>query len=562
MRMTANVALALYLLTLPFLMCFLPDYEMVAGSVFLLTGCVCALATGWGVRPMAVTLTDVLVFLLCLWACASVVFVRHGMVDTLHVYGWVAMLLLYVVCSRMERTEVFGLYAVWALSGTVQAVWALLQANGFCADATADFAVTGGFSNPGPLGGYLAVSLAAALGCMREVKVRAGKALVLMMLLLIGVALVVTDSRAAWLSALSAFAFWGWDLLPDKMRCWGKRWYVLLAASAVVAGMLFGLYQYKKTSADVRLLIWRAGAEMFADAPLCGHGVASFPMKYMDYQGDWLERHPDSRFHALADNNVQAFCEPLALACEQGIVGCVLVAALVWMALSGSRCRHYRPALLAIGVFSCFSYPADVLALKMLFPMLMGTLACRRVLFTWVPDRKTVGAVCCVALLLSGGVGMAVVHRYRDAFRHLTDETADSEACELPYHQRYMARYAMLLLERGEDEAFCRTVGSGSFPFVTSVLCCDLGTAYRSCGRMSQAEETMVRAYKMVPPKILPRFCLLRLYRELGRNEDAKRMAEEILSLEVKQKGTVYLEARTEASLFLKEMSECFPQGQ
>lgn len=79
---------------------------------------------------------------------------------------------------------------------------------------------------------------------------------------------------------------------------------------------------------------------------------------------------------------------------------------------------------------------------------------------------------------------------------------------------------------------------------------------------MSQAEETLVRAYKMVPPKILPRLCLLRLYRELGRNEDAKRMAEEILSLEVKQKGTVYLEARTEASLFLKEMSKCFPQGQ
>ncbi|WP_294629643.1 O-antigen ligase [uncultured Bacteroides sp.] len=360
---------------------------------------------GWKVG--AVTVTDLFVLLALLWACASVVFLRHGKVDALYPYGWVAMLLLYGVCSRMNRAGILGLYMALVLSGTVQAVWALLQKNGFYTDVAAEFVVTGSFGNPGPLGGYLAVAFAAALGCLREVNNRASKAWLLTVLLPISAALVVTDSRAAWLSALAAAVFAAWSVLPDALRC--RKWYVWFAVSAVVAGILFGCYHYKKTSADVRLLVWMAGVEMVADAPWCGHGVGSFPMQYMDYQGEWLAQHPGSRFHALADNNMQAFCEPLSLLCEQGVVGGVLAAVLVTMALSGTRFRHYSPVLLALGIFSCFSYPTDVFALKMLFPMLIGTLSCRRVLFTFTPDRRLSAVVCCLLLLCSGGAGRAVV---------------------------------------------------------------------------------------------------------------------------------------------------------
>lgn len=559
MRIAANVIPVLYLLFLPLLTMLLTDYEVMAWSVFLLAGGLCAWLSGRGGRSVSVTVADLFVLLSVLWACVSVIFLRHGKVDALYPYSWIAMLLLYGVCSRMNRAGVFGGYMALVLSGTVQAVWALLQKNGFYTDMTADFAVTGSFGNPGPLGGYLAVAFAAALGCLREVNNRAGKALLLTALLPISAALVVSDSRAAWLSALTAAVFTGWSILPDALRCRCRKWYVWFTVSAVVAGMLFGCYRYKKVSADVRLLIWTAGMEMVADAPWCGHGVGSFPMQYMDYQGEWLARHPGSRFHALADNNIQAFSEPLSLLCEQGVVGGVLAAVLVTMALSGTRFRHYSSVLLALGVFSCFSYPTDVFALKMLFPMLTGTLSCRRVLFAFTPDRRWMAVVCCMLLLCSGGAGRAVVQHYRDAFRHLTDGVAMEEVCPLPYHQRYMARYAKCLLERGEEEKYCQIADSGSFPFVTSVVYCDLGMAYHSCGNKQKAEEILLRAYRMVPPKILPRFCLFKLYRAWGCDGEAARMAEEILSLNVKRKGTVYLEARTAASLFLKERREGRP---
>lgn len=550
LRMTANVILALYLLFLPFLMRFLPDYEVVALSVVLLAGCVSALLMGWKGGRATVTVADVLVFLQLLWACLSSVFVRRCEVDALGAYGWVAMCLLYGACRGMRRAEVFLLYAALALSGAVQGGWALLQKGGWLVEAGAEFPVTGGFGNPGPLGGYLAVAFVASLSCLEQTKKSVGKAVFLIVLLPIGAALVATDSRAAWLSVLMASACWGWKVLPVEARSWGKKWYVQLMVAGMFVGMLLGLYHYKKVSADVRLLIWRAGMEMFADAPLWGHGVASFPMKYMDYQGAWLERHPDSRFCVLADNNVQAFNEPLSLACEQGIVGCLLVAGLIAMALSGTR-SGFRPVLLALGVFSCFSYPTDSLALKMFFPMLLGTLSCRRVWLAFALCRKSAVAVGFCLLWLSAVAAVPVVQHYRTAFRQLEDETA--KQCALPYHQKYMSRYAKCLLERGEEETFCRVVGSGSFPFMTSVLCCDLGMAYHRCGEAWRAEKALWRAYWMVPPKILPRFCLFRLYRDLGRKEDAKSMAEEILSLDVRQKGTVYLEARTEVLRYLEE---------
>ncbi len=52
MRIAANVILALYLLFLPLLAMLLPDYEVIAWSVFLLVGSLCAFLSGWGGRSV------------------------------------------------------------------------------------------------------------------------------------------------------------------------------------------------------------------------------------------------------------------------------------------------------------------------------------------------------------------------------------------------------------------------------------------------------------------------------------------------------------------------------
>lgn len=94
------------------------------------------------------------------------------------------------------------------LSAVVQALVALMQYAGALPSLHPDFAATGTFGNPGPLGGYLAIGLATlwprvASGSGLNKWQRS--ALAASALLLVA-GLAVADSRAAWLAAALALS--------------------------------------------------------------------------------------------------------------------------------------------------------------------------------------------------------------------------------------------------------------------------------------------------------------------------------------------------------------------
>ena len=78
-------------------------------------------------------------------------------------------------------------------------------------------------------------------------------------------------------------------------------------------------------------------------------------------------------------------------------------------------------------------------------------------------------------------------------------------------------------------------------------------------GKAELAEQALKKAYWMVPSKVLSRYFLFLLYRDTGRHSDARRMAEEIVTMKVSQIGSVYLSARTEARSFLEADSNIQP---
>lgn len=85
------------------------------------------------------------------------------------------------------------------------------------------------------------------------------------------------------------------------------------------------------------MLIWTVGVEMLAEAPLCGHGTGSFAKEYMEYQARYFERHPDSVYASLSDNNTQAFNELLTVLCEQGVIGGLLILFPVGITFFGKK---------------------------------------------------------------------------------------------------------------------------------------------------------------------------------------------------------------------------------
>lgn len=83
----------------------------------------------------------------------------------------------------------------------------------------------------------------------------------------------------------------------------------------------------------------------------------------MHYQADYFHRYPNSSFILLADNVAYPFNEFLHIMVDQGIMGLLFLLLLLHSLFSFTNDRLLKAALLTFGVFSFFSYSADVLTL-------------------------------------------------------------------------------------------------------------------------------------------------------------------------------------------------------
>ena len=84
-------------------------------------------------------------------------------------------------------------------------------------------------------------------------------------------------------------------------------------------------YQYKKSSADGRLFIWKVCLEMIEDKPLTGHGPGTFRSKFPHYQAAFFTKKPNSDYAFVAGNPSTPFNEYLSVLVTQGLVGFTLL---------------------------------------------------------------------------------------------------------------------------------------------------------------------------------------------------------------------------------------------
>jgi len=98
---------------------------------------------------------------------------------------------------------------------------------------------------------------------------------------LFGTALLLSTSRAAWLSVLVAGGVWAFLVLGNKMR-------LALLLSLLVVGFWAGPNMARMLRDDVssmeRLNRWSCALRMQPDKPLFGFGPGTFPAQYLDYQ--------------------------------------------------------------------------------------------------------------------------------------------------------------------------------------------------------------------------------------------------------------------------------------
>lgn len=445
------------------------------------------------VRELRITVADV----------AAVATVAWFGVAGSGIYELTALCGVWLTVRNIDNSR----YPMWLIAAGAmsQVVVCALQMCGAMASNHSMFRFTGSFFNPGPLAGFLACSLFIYVSLQKRWMWIVAAATLFFV--------VCAESRAAWLAALAGMIVCLWPRL--------KKWLPVLAVCAVVTCV--GLYLLRPRSADGRLLIWRASMGLVAEAPVAGNGAGSFEREYMYHQADYLSTRLDTEEAVLADNVVYAFSEPVRILCEYGVVGLMICGVfVVLVVVAGRGNKPVLAAFVAWLVFGLFSYPSDILVMRVLFAILAATLA--RGSRTAKVLRFNRTAVMAVAIAMMGMI--AFVHR---------DDTDElyAHAAELLRGNRY--EEAIPLFERIETVA------------PSSQLLVDLGKCYDHAGRSVEAEQALTTAVYMTPGYVTPVYELFDFYRRAGRTIEARHWADYILTHKFKAVGSTLLFARKEA---------------
>ena len=330
------------------------------------------------------------------------------MVFSLRFIDLMGLTVLYVLLRFLYMKNQIWLTLSIILSGVVQAAYGIFQLLGYFPSLHASFNISGSYFNPGPYAGFLASVWPFALGVYlfrKELGIvftqntnRFNKLnqktirflyeyIPLLGIVAIGIVLPATRSRSAWLAVLvSSFFILG---LKYGLLKWTKKLpkikKVLLSTItfALVSACFYGLYHFKKGSADGRALIWKVSSKMIKESPVFGKGLDRFKTYCMDAQADYFLDNPSSNYGLVADNSNYAFNEPLQLVAENGLIALTLLIVSAFLIFKIKTVTHENLALkiiaiatlISILVFGMFSYPMQILPIKMVGVLCLAMLA-------------------------------------------------------------------------------------------------------------------------------------------------------------------------------------------
>ena len=445
---------------------------------------------------------------------------------------------------------------------------------------------------------------------------------ILSVLILIALVLPASRSRAAWMAILVSSVYLLFVrynksikiLLHRFLDSSVKKLGAIILSIILSACFVSGLYFLKKGSADGRLLIWKVNCNMIKDKPVFGSGFDQFKAHYMDYQAAFFEQNPDSEEAMVAGDTNYAFNELLQQTVENGIVGLVLLLVVLGsvfivsdykfqvtsfrLQVLGYRLQVFTPALtdsgwerqilwiaragiISIIVFALFSYPVQILPIKMSMVLYLATIASlvpqKEIAISGNNNRTNSGffiytariLFSCLIFLLAFA-GFIFIKTHTNAFRDWNSayqlyQLGAYDACLEDYEKAYpvlknngdfLTNYGKALSMAEKHAEAIDILQQAEKYYPNTVVYTALGDSYKKLNKTKQAEQAYLHAWYMNPSRFYPKYLLAKLYDESGQKEKAIAMAEELLNKEIKIQSTAIKEIRDEMNEIITKYKE------
>ncbi|WP_458409072.1 O-antigen ligase family protein [Bacteroides congonensis] len=525
-----------------------------------------AIAAGVGVlfykikTFVSLTRIDVLVVIV-----ASCYFVIHFLYPGWCIVESGALLLIYVIVRLTSPLNYSFLFFSVLTSVLILVFSGYLQYAGILSSNNPYFDVTGPYNSPAIYGGVLCLFLSALFtgclhtGCRKRYShfyriVLATCIMSLPILLLIA-------CRAAWIALLISIArplyltfFHRNSKFTIGLR---SSWIFRLLILIFIFISAYGLYQLKPHSADGRILIWKVTLTMIKEKPLTGFGPKGFETHYMHYQASYLKTKGTPHEKFLASSNHLAYNEPLRLVVEYGIAGLLLYLCLLYVVIIVPRKKDIvtlsaQSILTAYLVWGLFAYPHQVFQMQTIVILALACLSgrCQKVLFA-IPSTFRLSRIIKLMMVIAlAGLAFIITEKYQYHRRfynimssyspdHWEKSLGELIALESAFEKEpiFWMYYCTLLDRHKSDSLLLQKIVKWEQLYPTPETYIIKGDMWNRMGQYKKAEDTYDLASWMVPSRQRARSKLALLYLKQGRQQEAKRIAHQILTEEVKVYG-------------------------
>lgn len=388
----------------------------------------------------------------------------------------------------------------------------------------------------------------------------------------------------------------------------------LLALIVILPALIgVGLYHLKKGSADGRLLIWNISTEMIKDRPVFGYGYDGFKEHYMDFQADYFKDNSDSKQALVAGDTNYAFNELIQLTVENGIVGILPLFSIIFLvffqkfkapdtkksekkyvycnvrlsfpldqiSINQTNYQQHllliaRAVILSILVFGLFSYPLQILPIKICLVVALAiaakNLSKKKIARLHLPVNlnrpfqfalRSIISVGCLGLIWLAVINIKLVKaasiNWKNAFDLYNYGIYDD--CLNDYKKAYpvlktngdfLTNYgkALSMAENHDEAVIILQQAAKYYPNV--VIYTALGDSYKELGKAENAELSYLHAWYMNPSRFYPKYLLAKLYDQTGQKGKAIEVAKELLGKDVKIESTAIQEIKDEMKNIIK----------
>lgn len=413
------------------------------------------------------------------------------------------------------------------------------------------FSVTGTFPNPNITAMFLALLLPSVRIIIPSAHNKGLRLLYVLGYGLIVFAIVLLKCRTAYLGV--GIGVTAYILTNRSVQNFFKRhriYSILLLVTGIilVIPLLDKAYNFKRESADGRLLIWKVTTKMIAEKPLTGYGYGMFEKYYNQRQARYFEYETsDITERTNAQHVNMAYNEYLEIASEGGLIGLILFLGVI-ASLFIAFCKvPSNPvtisAVIGISVFGVMSMvnftiqAIPVMALLVLYAAII--ISYLPPSFTKFPGKIT------GILLVTFSLGL-----FNYQYRLYNALILQKEALRLLQSNRtYSAINILKSIEENlsDCESYYNLIQSAYIrqgDFVNAYQIFNKGQNYTSnnnfflyggfvCEQLNKSEEA-AEAYNfannMVPNLLAPKYYLMQLHLKQGREQQAKLMAEDIVN--------------------------------